>query len=426
MKQYLFGTLIFFISVVSYAQNMQPMFDSAHSIALDGFVENGKILVNSPSPFTAEKRIQEQMKYTIGQLNGVSSVADLNRLEINILDIIPTQNNKYSVSYEAHLFIAWPRNLNIPEEFQLILPESTENQALYDFYEQYVDEKCQSSGAHDLSVGIFWYYYRPNNQDCQLGTEDQPAFAVKFSMQLSVSEENTQGKYPEYHKVWEDGRLVITAIFGMADSENTSTYDAGVYAFQQMYHDVIRYYGELISTSLPPGTHVGLATPEIRLVLKSESGPVEVNLFLVEGIRFPYNGFRQKYNKLTKYSDFISYAGHSGLGANIRALARMGKFVKDQYQIFLINGCDTFAYTDHALRDAHVEVNPLADSPYRYIDLITNAMPAFFHSNVRAVMAVVRGLTEKRKTYREILSDFDSYQKASVVGEHDNRWPEPF
>jgi len=53
-------------------------------------------------------------------------------------------------------------------------------------------------------------------------------------------------------------------------------------------------------------------------------------------------------------------------------------------------------------------------------------MPAFFHSNVRAVMAVVRGLTEKRKTYREILSDFDSYQKASVVGEHDNRWPEPF
>ncbi|MDQ3230895.1 MAG: hypothetical protein M3Q07_03670 [Pseudobdellovibrionaceae bacterium] len=129
----------------------------------------------------------------------------------------------------------------------------------------------------------------------------------------------------------------------------------------------------------------------------------------------------------TEDTDFgiAAYNGHSGLGRNIRALARMGSFQAGQYKIFFINGCDTFAYADDALWDAHAAVNP-DSAPTKYLDVITNAMPSYFHSNAENNVVVIRSLLERQKTYREILADFDRRQRALVMGEEDNAWPEVF
>ena len=150
-------------------------------------------------------------------------------------------------------------------------------------------------------------------------------------------------------------------------------------------------------------------------------------LILVEDIKEVYPGseIETLYNERTTYSDFVSYSGHSGLGANIRQLAQMGRFVPGQYQIFLINGCDTFAYVDEALARAHERVNP-GKGRYKFFDILTNAMPSFFHMNARSNMTVIKALVEKDKTYQEILAGFDQNQRAVVTGEEDNTWPAPF
>ncbi len=155
------------------------------------------------------------------------------------------------------------------------------------------------------------------------------------------------------------------------------------------------------------------------------NGPLDLALFLIDGIQTVDAAFKVKYNRRTERSDFISYNGHSGLGANIQALARLGHFLRGKYQIFMVNGCDTFAYIDDALRDAHQAANP-TEGPDRYLDIIINAMPSFFDENSRSNMTVLEGLVNKRKTYRQILAGFDASQRPGVVGEQDNRWPAPF
>jgi hypothetical protein len=54
------------------------------------------------------------------------------------------------------------------------------------------------------------------------------AEVVKAPAALRPSTENTPGTYPEYHRVWEDDRLDIVAIFGKYESSATTTSDAGI------------------------------------------------------------------------------------------------------------------------------------------------------------------------------------------------------
>ena len=45
-----------------------------------------------------------------------------------------------------------------------------------------------------------------------------------------------------------------------------------------------------------------------------------------------------------------------------------------------MNGCDTYAYIDSALADAHSEVNPDDPDGTKYLDIVANAMPSLFIS----------------------------------------------
>ncbi|NCN41111.1 hypothetical protein GW916_07650 [bacterium] len=419
MKSILLFLLCTTASATSFEEVPTIQFDSGHSIALNGKIEFGTILVETNSSEEIESSIRQQLRYTVGQLNGMSGVADLNRILIQVKEIQPVGHRSYLVIYSADLFVAWPRELKIPGKLTLILPESTEYDSEVKFYQNFSSPECVDDQTHDLSFDVFWYYYRPNKSKCPLRHPSPKNGAVYLDLELSLSSENTSGKSPEYKKVWEDGRLIVTAIFGKNEADSQTDDDAGVWSYLRMHHDLLKYYGEPIKSSLEPGESPTHKTSEIEMQFSSESGPVFVHLFLVDHIRYTTERFKRRYNELTRTSDFIAYAGHSGLGANIRALAKMGSFRKGQYQIFLVNGCDTFAYVDDALVDAHLRVNPL-NSPYKFIDLITNAMPAFFYSNSRSVMNVVKALTERTLTYREILERFDRHQRAVVIGEEDN------
>ena len=155
----------------------------------------------------------------------------------------------------------------------------------------------------------------------------------------------------------------------------------------------------------------------------SSGESVNINLLLVdpESLFQPTDAFKQRYNERSKISDYISYSGHSGMGANIRALAKMGTFLPGQYQIFFMNGCDTFFYVDDSLRAAHEAVNP-GSKPYEFFDILTNAMPSPFAQMANQNLIVVSSLLRQKDSYRQMLARFHPYQRAIVMGEEDNQF----
>jgi hypothetical protein len=414
-------------------------FTSYNTIALDGVIMDGKITSPSIYELAWKQEIKSQLLYSIGQLNGLNGGSpDHGQLKIQILNVSSLETGLNLITYSAKLFIAWPSEIPIPENFLLKLPARGDYDGLLDFLRTYSvnqagENTCQGSSAHDISINNFWYYYRPNLYPCALRDmrqdNTQETDAVFTNLSLSVSHKNTRGKFPEYGKIWEDGKLNAMLIFGKNKSDSTSLYDAGALSYKNTVNQLLGTLGRPKESNLPLYSYNRLNNPlehpHTRLVFEFSHGEFEVNLYLIDGIQLASMDFQREYNELTKDADFISYNGHSGLGANIRALANMGTFLQGQYQLFLINGCDTFAYIDDALNRAHELVNPDFLST-KYIDIITNAMPSYFRSNWIANMEVIMALLETRKDYQEILSGFDKVQRAVVTGEEDNRWPLPF
>ena len=149
-----------------------------------------------------------------------------------------------------------------------------------------------------------------------------------------------------------------------------------------------------------------------------------VTALLVDNVRTAPTAFNQRYAELSRDADLIVYNGHAGLGANIRALARKGDWVRGQYAIVFMNGCDTYAYVDSALADAHSAVNPDDPNGTKYLDIVTNAMPSFFHSMSGATMALIRGLMQfdDPQTYEQMFMNIDDAEVVLVSGEQDNEF----
>jgi hypothetical protein len=93
-----------------------------------------------------------------------------------------------------------------------------------------------------------------------------------------------------------------------------------------------------------------------------------------------------------------------------------------QYTLVFMNGCDTYAYIDSALANAHAAVNPDDPEGTKHLDIVANAMPSFFRSMPQATMALLDGLLdyENPQTFEDILRDIDPAEVALVTGEHDN------
>ena len=162
----------------------------------------------------------------------------------------------------------------------------------------------------------------------------------------------------------------------------------------------------------------------MRLIFTSVICLNHFHVFMIRSVSAAGDEFWSRYETLTPAADYIVYNGHSGLGQNVRKLARRGSWRTGQYAIVFMNGCDTYAYIDSALADAHAEVNPDDPEGTKYLDVVANAMPSYVSSTPAATMAIFRGLLsyDEPMTYEEILKSIDSYEVALVTGEHDNTY----
>jgi hypothetical protein len=391
---------------------------SAVAIFLD-FEFDGEVLVSST--WNLESAINDQLLYLIGHLNGDNSVGRLDKVELSNIQKTSV-DGKTRVTYHAKLPVAWGNKNSVPSRYTLKLPKDGTFSGYETFTEKYSHD-CVDWGAHDVTSGSMWYYYRPNRSGCQLAESD----IVTVDATVSVSQINTTGKYPEYHRVWEDDALKVVAIFGKYEDGATTASDAGIAAYNSFVGAIkSRLSSHALSTT--PATipsSPGVGTPDIAFSATLADGKkVEVTALLVDNVRTAGATFDQRYEDLSGTADLIVYNGHAGLGANVRALAQKGSWIAGQYAMVFMNGCDTYAYVDSALWDAHAAVNTDDPAGTKYLDLVTNGMPAFFREMPDATLALFDGLLafDEPKTYEQIFKDVASSQVVLVSGESDNEY----
>ncbi len=371
--------------------------------------------VVAPSSWSASTMIEDQMLYTIGQLNGNRSVGRLDALELTNIRT-DTITGGYRISYHAKLPVAWGSKTNLPTSYELILPRDISSAAQTAFTTKYV-ARCVDSAAHDVDAGSMWYYYRPNNSGCTL----DPVDVVRFRATVTRSNENTTGKYPEYHKVWEDNALNVVAIFGKYE-DGATTGDAGISAYNRFVQSL---RSEFTNATIEPAntpSNPGVQYPDFTLRATRDGRTIEIHALLVDNVRTAGAAFDERYAALSTEADMIFYNGHAGLGDNVRALVRKGRFRASKYQVFFMNGCDTFAYVDGYLADARARLNPDDPTGTKYMEILTNAMPSYFASNAANDMALIRGMLSVTapRTYTEIFRSIDAAQIVVVTGEEDN------
>ncbi len=376
--------------------------------------------LRSDQSWNVNGKIEDQLLYTIGQLNGSKAVGRLDKV---ILEGVDTQSvdGGWETKYTATLQVAWSRRNPVPETYTFRLPADISYAGQEAFTEAY-GHSCVDWGAHDVDAGSMWYYYRPARSGCTLAPED----VVDAEAVVTVSDVNTTGKYPEYHRIWEDGTLRVVAVFGKYEDGATSG-DAGISGYDKFHREIRNLLGshDLQTEPVSVPSSPGVAHPDVTYSATLPDGRgVVVTALLVDNVRTAGREFDERYAALSGDADLIIYNGHAGLGANIRALARKGRWKAGQYAMVFLNGCDTYAYVDNAIFEAHADVNEDDPTGTKYADVLTNALPSFFASMAGATMALVRGLLayEQPRTYEQIFRDIDSSQIILVTGEEDNEF----
>ena len=352
-------------------------------------------------------QIRAQLMYTVGHLNGEMSVARLDKLTLSNVVTASIGNGLYRISYHVKLPVAWGSKTNLPSQYTFTLPKRVDAAGTQAFWSKYWSN-CNDHDGDEVTADNFWFHYRPHDTPCTFAAADVTVATAKAAM----STVNTVAKYPEYHKVWEDGLLTVVAVFGKYAPGDTDTYsDAGLSAYAQFAAAAAAELGV-------PAPAADAAHPDITL----RSGNVVITMLLTDKLEYAPASWQKRFAEVSTNADLIMYNGHAGLGANVRALANMGTFFPGKYQVLFIDGCDTFAYADNTWATRRAALNPDDASGTKYLDIVTNAMPAYFDSMPDAAMALVKALRhpESPKTYPQIFHDINPDHVVVANGEEDN------
>jgi hypothetical protein len=393
---------------------------SALGVFLDATFD-GKLVTDSS--WNDNQTIQDQLLYTVGQMNGMTAVGRVDKAVITNVQKT-TVDGKTQITYTAKLPIIWSKAHSIPNTIDLKLPLDI-SYAGQDAFATKYKASCVDFGAHDVDSGSMFYYFRPKSSGCHLAAADVHATTAT----LAPSPTSTTGKFPEYNKVWEDGTLNVVAIFGKYEDGATTSSDAGIDGYNEFVGAMKSELSSHSLTTIPANvpSSPGVSAPDVEFNATLADGKkIHVVALLTDNVNTGLQNptFRARYESLSTHADFIVYNGHAGLGSNIRALASAGKWTAGQYVVVFMNGCDTFAYIDGSLSQAHKAVNPDDTTGWKYIDIINNGEPAFFASMAGATMSVFRGLLayDAPKTYEQIFTNIDDSQLVMVTGEQDNQF----
>ncbi|HSO36976.1 MAG TPA: hypothetical protein VLT33_30840, partial [Labilithrix sp.] len=238
--------------------------------------------LSTDSSFDDKQTIQDQLLYTIGHLNADKSVGRLDNLVLSNIQRTEA-DGKITIKYHAKLPVAWGSKTNLPSTYKLSLPKDTSSAGISAFTEKH-KHSCVDWGAHEVDTGSMWYYYRPRQSGCDIKAEE----VVSVTATAVKSTQNTTKKFPEYHKVWEDNRLEVVAIFGKYEANATSG-DAGIDGYNSFIAMMKRELRALTPTVATTPSNVvdapGPATADVSFEATLADGKVvKVTALLVDAI----------------------------------------------------------------------------------------------------------------------------------------------
>lgn len=220
---------------------------------------------------------------------------------------------KKHVAYRVSLPVAWPRDSSAPATYALAFPRDV---TALDAFDRKYDGHCGSSEHGD---GTFWHDWNPRASDCTTGDDVVSALATVTP--------HADGKlrYPEYDRIWSDGRLDVTAIFGIIDrpdlAEDWGYTEAAEFLTNaaSLLHDVKVSHNRLTPSFLGDVTVTGTAT------IHGRERAVTIDALVVDTLADAGADFDARYDALSERADLVLYNGHAGLGANTSSLSKRGR-----------------------------------------------------------------------------------------------------
>lgn len=408
---------------------VEQHFESAEARLVD-FEFDGRLVADTGELGALGALVRAQLLYAVGQLNGERSVGWYERLEVSGVTTSPSPSGQYEVRYHAKLPVAWGTAL-APATYTLVLPASVAPADQIRFTQKYASS-CVDPEGGDLNAsdrpdaGRMFLFYRPQRAGCALAPEDVATMTAK----VTRSPGNTTGKYPEYHRIWEDGSLDVLTIFGIENDDTPQ--DAGAKAFE----DFVTRTTSLLSSLQPDEAKRtvsrtvvdGHRRARIETML-ADGRVVHVDATLIgRELAKESASFDDWYNQSSETADVILYSGHAAHGASVRALMAKGVFQLRKYLVWIVNGCDTLAYVDRTLAERRATLNADDASGTKYMDTVSNVLGAWFRTGDETATSFLRdivaagGPKPAPKTYRQIFSGIDRDQLIVVTGEEDNEF----
>lgn len=391
------------------------------------FEFDGEVEVDSVE--TVRNKIERQLMYTVGQLNGEYALSRLDTVRLTDVSYEKVGPYLYSVRYHAVLSVAWGNKNRIPSQYTFTVPKKLSYKEESGFVSKY-NASCVDGWSAPRNpgpgMGNVWYYYRPNERTCQFAESD----VVHLQAKVSVSDENMQSSYPELDKIWEDNTLKAVVIFGKDNAGATSVGDFGISQYGLFNYNLKLWGSSELGTKVAPNQEdlpasPGVNHPDVTWTgTYSDGRRVEIVAMLIDNPRATTQEFDTRYNELSRDADIIIYNGHAAYGDNIRKFAAKGTPNPGQYTIFSLMGCDSYAYIDDQMAAQRRAINPDDTTGTKYLDIITNIMPTNPTKLRTAAMALIAGVANPHKplTYNEILRRFERDHYAVVTGDLDNTY----
>src|SRR5690606_4468881 len=194
------------------------------------FAFDGRLFADTAEPAAVRRLIEAQLMYSVGQLNGDRSVGRHERLALTDVHADEAEDGGYAIRYRATLPVAWGRG-SPPSRYVLKLPARIGEADQIEFTRKY-GTSCVDPEGGDLNAdervdsGRMFLFYRPERAGCTIAPED----VVTKPAAVALSPENSRDMYPAYHRIWEDDRLDVVAIFGI-EIEGRAR-DAGIAAYE--------------------------------------------------------------------------------------------------------------------------------------------------------------------------------------------------
>jgi hypothetical protein len=380
--------------------------------------------VRAPTAEEAERLVDAQLYWLVGPFHELGGDPRLTWAQKTKgeTETVETPRAEAVVHFNVKLEVAWPKATPMPATYDLVLPRRVDSESQQTFFDKYKD-KCIATGDPDTDWSNAWYEFKPGRDACKLDEAD----VVRPKANVEKAQDNTTDTYPEYDRIWQDKKFQAVVVFGRDKADSTSDSDLGAGEFKK-YVDALKAQPGLSDVKAKEedfednGKTNKQATIDAKL---AGDRTAHVVVFLLAKPSLSGDAFVQRYDPETEEADFIAFAGHAGLGGNIQKLQSLGKHKAGQYQLFVYDGCDTFAYIDRSLFDKKRTANGAEDpNGTRDMDIILNALPAPWTTGDPSVLKLTRSLLDDAKptSFEKALELFPKSGAPVVVGDEDNRF----